>query len=37
MLDAENYPKAYIKLNNFVCEFYDSKLINNCVHGKFKN
>ena len=36
MLDAENYPKAYIKLNNFVCEFYDSKLINNCVHGKFK-
>jgi len=36
MLDAENYPKANIKLNNFVCEFYDSKLINNCVHGKFK-
>ena len=19
-----------------MCEFYDSKLINNCVHGKFK-
>ena len=36
MLDAENYPKANIKLNNFVCEFYDSKLINNCVYGKFK-
>ena len=36
MLDAETYPKANIKLNNFQCEFYDSKLIKNFIYGKFK-
>lgn len=36
MLDAEGYPRSNIKSNGFVYEFYDSKIKNSCIYGKFK-
>ena len=34
MLDAPNYPKAFIKLNKFKFKFNDIKISNNKINAK---
>jgi len=36
MLDAEGYPKAYIKVNDIKYEFYDAKIENDEIQAKVK-
>ncbi len=36
MLDAEGYPKAYIKVNDIKYEFYDAKIENGEIQAKVK-
>ena len=35
MLDAENYPKAFIKLNNFKISFMKAKKSSNKIIGEY--
>ena len=36
MLDAENYPKAFLNLQRYMIEFKNAKLKNNEIRGEFK-